>query len=125
MRIYVAAPWVHRATAKEVAIVLRGEGHFVQSVWHDDHQDTTDPTVLAHEAQVDFMGVISSDYVLVLNIEKSEGKAVEQGIAIGFNIPIMVVGAQSNIFHHLPVVTMVPSLDEALPALRKLDAQMF
>jgi hypothetical protein len=124
MRIYVAAPWIRRADAKDVALRLKDDGHFVQSIWHDQHQDTDDPMTLAREAQVDFVGVISSDIVLVLNLEKSEGKAVEQGVAIGFEIPIMVVGERSNIFHYLPVVTLVPTVDAALAELRQLDARM-
>jgi hypothetical protein len=70
------------------------------------------------------MGVISSDIVLVLNLKISEGKAVEQGIAIGFQIPILAVGPKpANIFQYLPVVTVVPTVEDALAELRKLDAR--
>src|ERR1700681_2522273 len=47
-----------------------------------------------------------------LNLESSEGKAVEQGIALGAGIPIVGVGVPgSNVFQHLPEYTWVADLD--------------
>lgn len=123
MRVYVASPWKFKDDARVVAVQLRDIGYTVTSVWHDDHPDTQDPVELAREAQTDFMGVVSADVLLVLNREHvSEGKAVEQGIAIGFQVPIIAVGSRrQNVFQYLPVVTLVPTLEAAIEELRKIE----
>lgn len=118
MKVYIAAPWVHRAYAKEVAEIIRHDGHEVTSRWHDewglmpdDFVRTEDET--REEAEKDVEDVQKSDAVLVLNIEKSEGKAVEQGIAIDRHIPVIVVGERTHVFHWLKGVTMKQTLSEA------------
>lgn len=120
MKIYVAGPWAHRYKAKEAAQVLREAGYEIVSRWHDIwalEEDTTDPLMLEQEADMDLADVDASDAVIVLNIEKSEGKALEQGFALALGIPVVVVGARSNVFHYLPEVTIVPDLDAALEYL--------
>lgn len=119
MRIYVAGPWAHRHTAKDAAQTLREAGHEIVSRWHDiwADADTTDPLMLEQEAVLDLQDVDASNVVVVLNIEKSEGKALEQGFALALGIPVVVVGARSNVFHYLPQVRIQPDLASALECL--------
>ena len=119
MRIYVAGPWAHRHKAKDAAQTLREAGHKIVSRWHDiwADADTTDPLMLEQEAAMDLQDVDASDVVVVLNIEKSEGKALEQGFALALGIPVVVVGARSNVFHYLPEVTIQPDLASAIEYL--------
>jgi hypothetical protein len=56
--------------------------------------------------------------LVVLNLEKSEGKAVETGIALMNNIPIVSVGTRSNIFQTLAIE--VETVQEAIAALDRL-----
>lgn len=126
--IYVAAPWKHRETARAVAIQFREAGFTVMSRWHDEWgaeigpEDSKDPMVLAAEANADFADVILSEAMVVLNIEKSEGKAVEQGIAHTVEMPIVVIGTERfNVFQYLPRVRLVPDFDAAVAYLRSLD----
>lgn len=116
--IYLAAPWRYRTHAKQVADQLRTAGHQIVSRWHDEWADQSDlgvkPDVLRQEAEYDLADVRACDVMLVLNWEKSEGKAVEQGYAIALKIPVVVVGAQSNVFHYLPGVHVTSSLGSAL-----------
>src|SRR5439155_532021 len=123
MRIYVAAPWQNRDYARQTADAIASNGHTMTSSWYSDHEDTTDPIKLAHDAQEDFMGVISADVLVVLNMDTlSEGKAVEQGIAIGFQIPILVLGDKpQNVFQYLPVVTIHVTFGDLLEDLARRE----
>lgn len=118
MIIYLAAPWKYRAQAKVRASQLRDHGHQIVSRWHDEWAEKPDAAYdhpeQQTEAEKDVMDVKAAEVVLVLNLEKSEGKAVEQGIALARGIPIVVVGERTNVFHHLRQVRMVSDFDEAL-----------
>lgn len=75
--------------------------------------------MLAVEARMDMFDVIRADVVLVLNLAKSEGKAVEQGIALAREIPIIVVGLDRfNVFQYLPQYTFVKTVEEAIQLLK-------
>lgn len=123
--IYLAAPWRHRLRAKGVADQLRAGGHQIISRWHDEWALKSDIGVafeeLAAEAAMDLADVRASDVVLQLNWDGSTGGMfVEQGYAMALKIPIVVVGPHSNVFHHLPGVHVVTSLEAALNVLAKL-----
>ena len=113
-RVYVAGPWARRHTAKIVAAQVRA-GHWVTSRWHD-----LDAGLLPAddvEAAHDVKDIWAADTLLLLNLEKSEGKAVETGLALAWNLRIIVVGERSNVFHHLPHIILVDSVAAALALL--------
>lgn len=118
MKIYIAAPWVRRREARLAADLVEAAGHTVVSRWLTLHGDSTDPAVLAQEAQNDIDDLCEANALVLLNYEKSEGKAVETGIALAVAMPIIVVGKRSNIFHYLRDVILVDTLDEALEFLK-------
>lgn len=124
MIIYTAAPWKFRVEAKQVAQQFRDAGHQIISRWHDEWADRPSANVplaeLRGEAEKDVEDVRHAEVVVVLNWEQSEGKAVEQGIALALNIPVLVIGAASNVFHYLPAVRCVDSFAAALRALEAL-----
>lgn len=117
MRIYVAAPWKHRDIARIAAHTLHEAGHTVIARWLGFQGDSTDPQVLCAEALHDWIDLHQSDCMVLLNLEKSEGKAVEQGLALAWDIPIVAVGLPSNVFHYLPQYRWVPTLTDALALL--------
>mgnify|MGYP003394985678 CR=1 FL=1 len=121
MRIYLAAPWTHRQYAHTVAQDFRVQGFVIVSRWHDvwGNQDASavTPTILQTEALADVADLFSAEALVVLNREKSEGKAVEQGIALALRIPVIIVGLQTNVFHYLPQVTLCPCLDDVYDCL--------
>jgi len=110
MKVYVAAPWEHKIDAGFVAAGLRDQGFELTSRWIDFHGDSEDPEILAREAQNDLDDIEAADVLVVLNICRSEGKAVETGFALHANKPVIVAGKRSTIFHHLPRIHHVPSL---------------
>jgi hypothetical protein len=62
--------------------------------------------------------VVCASAFVLLNLEKSEGKAVETGVALGVGARRILVGPRSNIFHYLPGWTRVNTVEEAILALK-------
>ena len=57
----------------------------------------------------------AADVLVVLNLEKSEGKAFEQGYAYCRRIPVVIVGEpRLNVFQHLPDVIVVEDVSAAI-----------
>lgn len=119
--IYIAAPWKRREEAKAARIEFQKAGFQVNTRWLDAHNDdagTNDindypPERLKVEAMNDIEDVLSSDIVVVLNLEPSEGKAVETGIAIMSFKGIITVGPRLNVFQFMNIPN-VDTLEEAI-----------
>ena len=117
-RIYVAAPWVRKEEARYVAGRLRDAGFIVTSRWIDMHGGNENPSILCKEAQHDWGDIRASTVLVLLNIEKSEGKATEQGIALERGLKIVGVGIpKNNVFHYLPQYRWVASVVELINLL--------
>jgi nucleoside 2-deoxyribosyltransferase len=108
MKVYVAAPWKRKAEAIEAGRQLEAAGFEVTSTWFTHEGDPNDPSgklspisVVRQQAKEDIKDVLRAHYVVVLNLQKSEGKAVETGIAIHAGIPFISVGERSNVFQTL------------------------
>lgn len=122
MKVYIAAPWIHRQDAIAAGEKAKAWGLEVTSRWFTHEGDPNDPSghsssdeAIRQQAREDIADVMRADYVIVLNLAKSEGKAVETGIALHAGIPIVSVlpdGRRSNIFQALTVT--VPTLEDAL-----------
>ena len=113
--IYVAAPWLRKTEAKEARKKLEEAGFTVTSGWVDipDDEDR-DEAYMREQALNDYSDVFAAQALVLLNLEKSEGKAVETGLALATNMPILLVGERTNIFHWLPEVNIVGSVEEAI-----------
>lgn len=126
MRVYIAAPWVRREEAIEEGKKFEAAGHTVTSRWfyHESAGgDPKDPTGagapikrLQDQATEDIYDVLTSDALVVLNLERSEGKAVETGVAMASGVPVISVGKRGNIF--LTLCTEVETVEEAIEALK-------
>lgn len=122
MKVYIAAPWVDRHLVPAIADQFEAAGHEVTERWwlHPDvngYLGAEDNPELEDQAMKDFMGVVEADAFVVLNTGKSEGKAVETGIALTMCIPVVVIGGKSHIFHYLPDVQFVETAAEAIEAI--------
>lgn len=127
MKVYVAAPWVRRPEAIDFGKRLVAAGHELTCHWftHETDGDPTDstgitcnPISIIQQAVEDINDVRRADVLIVLNLQKSEGKAVETGVALANKIPVISVGPRSNIFQALGFE--VESQDDALALLTKL-----
>jgi len=89
LKVYIAAPWIHKQDAIKVGQRLGVLDIEVTSSWfhHEGNSNdsagvTADTQSIRVQALQDIADVLRSDYIVVLNLSKSEGKAVETGIAI-------------------------------------------
>lgn len=122
--IYVAAPWTHRETAAHVAELLARRGYHVTHDWWAHEAGAEDTPELARLARLDLLAVLACDLFIVLNLEKSEGKSVEQGLVLSRHyrsgkVPRLIgVGPRgTNIFQNLPLWTWVDSIESLLALL--------
>mgnify|MGYP001600942277 CR=1 FL=1 len=128
MTIYFAAPWKHRDAARLARDQFEAAGIHVNSRWLDFNISTTDennPEVLRQEAENDITDLIQVDAFVVWNLDISEGKACETGIALMLGIPIISVGQGRNVFLHLTQVNRVDTIDDAIAALHNLPNHRF
>jgi nucleoside 2-deoxyribosyltransferase len=124
MKVYLAGPWSDRALMGPIAQQLDDRGHKITHPWWIVEKDIPDfewDDRLREHALLDIQGVMNADVVLLINTKQSEGKAVEQGVAIACHIPIIAVGERGkpylNVFHWLDNYTWCTSIDEAIAFL--------
>lgn len=131
-RIYIAAPWASRSDVPPIAKLLEQAGHVITHKWWEKEEDDADESKETYaDSRLDFLcecaiedmrGVRTADAVLLINSSKSEGKAVEQGLALAYGVPIIAVGVRGvlskNVFHYLPDYTWVANINDALQVLR-------
>lgn len=124
MRVYVAAPWTRKSEAQHYADALEAAGHTITKKWweHREVPGYLDPAIgeaelaeLEQQAKEDVEGVLNAQAFVLLNLEKSEGKSVETGLAFAsaaFYVNgatnsgvsrFILVGGKSNLFHYAPV----------------------
>lgn len=119
-KIYCAAPWVDRAKMPEIAAKFESCGHTITHRWwlYEGSGYTAPKAELAKQALSDYFGVVNCDVLVLINSSKSEGKAVEQGVAIALEKPIVAVGKLGehslNVFHCLNCYSWVDTVDEAV-----------
>jgi nucleoside 2-deoxyribosyltransferase len=117
MIAYVAAPFKRKPEAKKFAQELERYGVQVTSRWHTTHPDTDDPEGLAQQARDDLDDIDQADTFILLNfkgwlMEGQGGKHVETGYALAKGKRVIIVGKRWNVFHYLPEVLVVGSLEE-------------
>jgi nucleoside 2-deoxyribosyltransferase len=127
-RIYVAGPWVDRENAKQLADRLQKFGYIITADWWNYESGIRTgeerDEFLTHCAVVDKRGVETADAVVLINSSVSEGKAVEQGIAIALDLPIIAIGTRGehskNVFHYLYNYKWVPDADAAIAKVQEV-----
>lgn len=122
MKVYLAAPWLDREYARTVRDQIQAAGIAVTSHWLDfEGGNSKDPVVFRREAQMDWADVLRADALVLLNIQKSEGKATEQGLALQAGKPIVAIGKpMNNVFHYLPNYVWVDTVGKAIEALEEI-----
>lgn len=126
IRVYIAAPWVRRPEAIEVGKLFESAGFEITSRWFSHPGDPTESTgstnpdeVTRKQALEDLEDIIASDWVVVLNLAYSEGKAVETGAAIILGVPFVSVGKRGNVFQTLG--KEVETVEEAIAYIKEVE----
>lgn len=108
-KVYVAGPWKRKEEAAAARLAFEEAGFAVTSRWIDvsgDFEKDGYPTEEAYfkaQAEYDVKDVIAADILVMLNLEPSEGKMFELGLAMGLYKPSIIVGERTHTFHYLPV----------------------
>ncbi len=134
MKIYVAARFGRIRDARSVGFNLMSMGHEVTSTWlkqTGDAQVDTSPDVqsdaLAYVGRRDLREILASDAMIQLTEDPREkvpgaergGRHTELGMALGRNIPVVLLGTcRETVFHHLCDTVETPM--EAVQRLEEL-----
>ena len=128
MKIYIAAPWAHRGDMPGISERFEQSGHEITwKCWTtpDIPENADRNKELTLQAHNDMNGVIDADLLVLVNSAKSEGKSVEQGIAISNRKPIIAIGklgaVSQNVFHYLPQYKWVETVEDAVNAVNLLQ----
>ena len=106
---------------------LTKAGHKITEPWWDHRDvnglDDDEADELVDQAWRDLEGVDNADRFILLNLGKSEGKAVELGWALCRRIMVIAVGKRgehsNNVFHYLPQIKWVSTIEELIEWLKK------
>lgn len=122
MRVYIAAPWPLRKDAAQLRAQLAVAGIGCTSNWIDVEKRTASDVQRIKMAQMDLGDVRDADALVLLNPDSYEnkgtgGRHVEVGYALALGRRVIVFGSISNIFHHLPEVTIINTLEALVEQL--------
>lgn len=120
--IYIAAPWKDRELMPTIGDQFERASFVITHKWwltEDIPEAERSTSLLAEQAQKDYEGVRDANLLILLNTAKSEGKAVEQGIAIALQKKVIAIGKRgdgtsSNVFHYLPNYYWYGTIEEYL-----------
>lgn len=126
--VYIAGRSEDQAVAQTLRERLATRGIGCTSTWLNGF--IADPRKAALICLTD---IARADAVVLVNDEKvhrtgTGGRHTEVGIAIGTGKPVVLVGKQENVFHHLALVRCVPSaraggsMTDVVAAIRELVA---
>lgn len=127
MKLYLAAPYSEKDFMTRIVVPFEADGHHITHKWwkHEKTIEESTPEMRMGQALDDARGVADADVLVMFNLTMSEGKAVEQGIAIAHSKPILAVGKAGehsrNVFHFLAHYKWVAGVDEAIEVLRVLE----
>lgn len=117
--LYVAAQYKNREWAIQVMNQLIAAGHHVTSRWLIAETQENALAALMDEEDV---RMATDGLVLLAEPDGSlvkGGKHVETGMALALRRTVWVVGQRENVFHHHPLVRVVPDVEALLKDLGK------
>lgn len=126
MKFYVAAH--DRLLASLVANVITRAGHECTSTWINNEFLPTEEHTIEERMSIAFEDVDdvcrSDVLVLVAGAEKySGGKFVEAGIAIGRNIPVIVIGRRENMLLWYHAIMSVETAEMAAKMISDMESR--
>lgn len=123
MNVYLAAPWElqHEVRALHEALVDAGIGSIAR--WLDADSNTyTEEWALNCLEDVQRCDVLMLWNPLGWGRIGTGGRHTEVGLALALQKPVIVLGARTNIFHHLPGVELVAIEDPKTMVARIIEA---
>jgi nucleoside 2-deoxyribosyltransferase len=125
MKIYLAATYGQMDEMRGHADKLRAAGHTVTSRWINGDEDTMSRQAAA---LMDLEDVLNCDVLLAFTLPRGTqhtggGRNVEFGYAYSQGKHVVTVGpVGEHVFHYLPGIVHVPTVEAAIILLREPDA---
>lgn len=128
LHVYLAGRSEDQAVVRTLRDRLAKHGIGCTSTWLTENGIIPD---FKKAALICLMDIARADAVVLFNDEKlhrtgTGGRHTEVGIAIATGKPVVVLGKQENVFHHLDLVRCVPpareggSMTDVVAAIREL-----
>lgn len=113
MNVYLAAPWELQGDVRALRDALVDAGIHSVARWLDADSNT----YTEEWASNCFWDIQRCDVLMLWNPESwgrigTGGRHVEVGLALALEKPVILLGARTNIFHHLAGVVLVPIDDD-------------
>ncbi len=118
--VYIAAPYPERSAAIDLMQALSACNVLVTSRWLWEADALCDG-----DARKDLLDVAAADVLVAMNPQAwgeagTGGRHVEFGYALALGKPIVLIGARTNIFHHLSDVCVVEDASEIAATVQRL-----
>ncbi len=119
MKIYLAAQFSEQQLMKGWREALRFHGHVVTSRWLDVTETDLTTSRPQTEAEKDLEDISEADIVLSKTLNRGElftggGRHIEFGYAYAKGKDLINVGGYESVFHKLPQVLTVKTIQEAI-----------
>ena len=119
MKVYVAGKDISRAIS--IMNTLRCAGHTITYDWATDFDsmEDFDEKWTQELASDELAGVKAADCLVYLWEADQESARYEAGMAMGLEIPVLVVADHDSLFFHLPTVQQIESDDQITDAIEQ------
>ena len=125
MRIYIAAQFKEQKLMRDWRNILYAAGHDVTSRWLDVNEaDEKKPSEeVTNAALIDMHDIELAEVIISQTLKRGDlftggGRHIEFGYAFAKGKKLINVGGYESVFHHLPNVTTVSTIEEAIELLK-------
>ena len=130
MKIYLAAQFKEQNLMKEWRKLLRQNGHYVTSRWLEvSKAKETEKESASVEAAKDLHDIHASEIVISHTINRGDlftggGRHIEFGFALALEKKLINVGGYESVFHQLPQVITVSTIEQAIEIINNEAAKI-
>ena len=128
MKIYLAAQFKEQALMREWREKLRQNGHYVTSRWLEV-SEATEKESASTEAAKDLHDIHASEIMISHTINRGDlftggGRHIEFGFALALEKKLINVGGYESVFHQLPQVITVSTIEQAIEIVNNEAAKI-
>lgn len=125
MRVYIAAQFKEQKLMRDWRKLLHAAGHDVTSRWLDVNEtDEKKPSEeVSNAALIDIHDITLAEIMISQTLKRGDlftggGRHIEFGYAFAKGKKLINVGGYESVFHHLPNVITVSTIEEAIELLK-------
>jgi len=128
MKIYLAAQFKEQKLMKEWRELLRQSGHYVTSRWLEVSESTEKNNAI-DEAFKDLYDIRMAEIIISHTLKRGDlftggGRHIEFGFALALEKKLINVGGYESIFHQLPQVITVSTIEQAIEIVNNEAAKI-